>query len=186
MEQMYNHYLLEQYNALLPLVRRVAELIADYCSKHSEANIVFDIDDTLIFDDERQTPNVQVKHLLDVARAYGCKVHLVTARQKSTEVRRWTENELRKLDIRYDSLALAPQSARESMKLVSKWKREQREKHKPVVASIGDQWGDSICIESDEDIDLLNKLFRAEHGPWMIIRPNDGITEYGIKLMAPA
>jgi len=147
-------------------------------------SVVFDIDDTLIFDDEHQTPNVQVKHLLDVARAYGCRIHLVTAREKSADVIKWTEDELRRHGIAYDTLALAPKSSRASMKSVALWKFKQREKNRPVLASIGDQWGDSLLLESEADIDLLDRMHNTKETPWIIVRPNDGVTQYGVKLMA--
>lgn len=182
MNKMFRHSVVKQYSALLPCVTEVARILSE--EGQGTASVVFDIDDTLIFDDEHQTPNVQVKHLLDVARAFGCKVHLVTAREKSAEVTKWTEDELRKHGIEYDSLALAPKSSRASMKLVALWKFKQRAKNKPVLVSIGDQWGDSLLLTSETDIELLDAAHKTEQTPWVIVRPNDGVTAYGVKLMA--
>lgn len=180
---MQRHQVVAQYQALWPLIQHVASLLAEY-SGAQEPHAVFDIDDTLIFDDNRQTPNVQIKHLLEVARAYGCKIHLVTAREKSAEVTRWTRDELRRHGIQYDTLVLAPKKARTSMATVAAWKLSERAKHQPLLISVGDQWGDSVLIRSDEDIARLDAFHNVALGPWLIIRPHDGVTEYGVKLMA--
>ena len=180
------HKTVAQYKALMPAVQHACKLVSEqlWSVDAPEASIVFDIDDTLIFDDSRQTPNVQVKHLLEVCRAHGCKIHLVTAREKSPDVMRWTRDELRRHGIHYDTLALAPKKARESMASIASWKHAQRSKHKPVLLSVGDQWGDSVLIATDEDIESLNTRHNVSEGPWVLYQVNDGITMFGFKLMA--
>lgn len=169
----------------MPAIQHVSMLVAEHMSKQPEnASVVFDIDDTLIFDDNHQTPNVQVKHLLEVARAHGCKVHLVTAREKSAEVTKWTRDELRRHGIQYDSLALAPKKVRDSMASIAKWKHSERAKHAPVILSVGDQWGDCVLLNSEDDIDTLDAVHVVSENPWVIISPNDGITVFALKLMA--
>lgn len=188
MSKRFSHKVVAQYRALHPAIQHVSGLIAEHMFTQSvpgTLHAVFDIDDTLIFDDDRQTPNVQVKHLVEVCRAHGCKIHLVTARERSAEVIRWTRDELRRHGILYDSLALAPKSERTSMAKVAKWKHSERAKHKPVVLTVGDQWGDSLLLQDEDDIDRLDKLHDVQNqGPWIILRPNDGVSEYGFKLMA--
>lgn len=174
--------LLAQYKALMPAIQHASILLSELAIG-DDLNVVFDIDDTLIFDDNRQTPNIQVKHLLQVARAHGYKVHLVTAREKNNEVIKWTRDELRRHGIQYDSLALAPKKSRESMASVALWKHAQRTIHKPVL-SVGDQWGDLIILNDDEDIDRLNAIFKVKEGPWLLVEVNDKVTKYGLKLMA--
>jgi hypothetical protein len=183
---MFKHRIVAQYNALLPAVQHTAVLLSDLMNANNvpEAHAVFDIDDTLIFDDNRQTPNVQVKHLLEVARAHGCKIHLVTARERSADVIKWTRDELRRHGIQYDSLALAPKKHRTTMASVSSWKHAERQKHKPVVISVGDQWGDMIQLTADDQIDALDKRHTVDEKPWVIVEPNDGVTMFGIKLKA--
>jgi len=177
---------LGQYQALTLAVQQACVLLSEYINVHPNKsyNVVFDIDDTLIFDDSRGTPNIQIKHLLEVARAYGCKIRLVTAREKDPEVMKWTRSELKKQGIHYDSLSLAPKSARVSMAAVAKWKSKERSKFKPVLLTVGDQWGDIVVIHDDEDIDAFNHKFDTFEMPWAIIRPNDGISMFGLKLMA--
>lgn len=175
---------LGQYKALMPAVQHATQLLTEKASGRADQHVVFDIDDTLIFDDNRQTPNVQIKHLLDVVRAYGYKVHLVTARQRSADVSRWTREELRRQGIQYDTLALAPESARATLASVAKWKHSQRSKHQPCVMSIGDQWGDILLIESDVHLESLNKVHDVRSTPWLIMEPQDKVTLYGFKLMA--
>jgi predicted secreted acid phosphatase len=159
-------------------------LLSEYASDDKQVHAVFDIDNTLIFDDNRETPNVQVKHLLEVARAHGCKIHLVTAREKSSEVTKWTRDELKRHGIPYDSLALSPKKSRSSMTEVAKWKHMERAKHTPVVLTVGDQWGDLIQLETDDHIDRLDKRHNALESPWLVMKCNDGVSEYGLKLMA--
>jgi hypothetical protein len=180
------HSIVAKYKALSPAIQHVAMLIAEYMNQTSEQELqaVFDIDDTLIFDDDRATPNIQVKHLLEVARAHGCKIHLVTARERSPEVVRWTREELKRHNIVYDSLSLAPPSVRTSMADVAIWKYQERAKRKPVVLSVGDQWGDSLLLLQENDIDVLDSMHDAKSTPWIIVRPNDDVTVYGVKLMA--
>ena len=177
---------ISKYKALMPAIQHASRILSDYNSKE-QGHVVFDIDDTLIFDDDRTTPNVQVKHLLDVARACGYKIHLVTAREKSAEVTKWTRDELRRHGIRYESLALAPKKVRTSMKDVALWKHSERKSHSaqgPVVMSVGDQWGDGILIRDENHIDELNQKYNIDEWPWIILSPKDGVTLYSFKLMA--
>jgi hypothetical protein len=146
--------------------------------------VCFDIDDTLIFDNSRETPNLQMKHLLEVCIAHGYAIHLVTAREKSDEVVHWTRDQLRNHQINYDTLSLSPKTHRTSMKKVSAWKQARREYHFPVILTIGDQWGDQTTLESESDIRALDEL----HGigqPWMILEMKDSKAgRYGLKLLA--
>ena len=86
---------------------------------------VFDIDDTLIFDNGRSTPNVQVVKLLEEAKANGDLVHLITARGLSA--RSETVAELKRAGIKYDTLDLAPEAKRKDAFTISNKKREKRE-----------------------------------------------------------
>lgn len=181
----FTHSVVGSYKALMPTIQKISLLLSEYQSTAPVLHAVFDIDDTLIFDDERQTPNIQVKHLLEVARAHGCKIHLVTARERSAEVTKWTRDELRKQGIQYDSLALAPSKSRETMATVAAWKHSERARHAPVVVSVGDQWGDLLLLSEESDIALLNARHKTHETPWVIIEPKDSVTVYGVKLMAP-
>lgn len=191
------HKILGQYQALMPAVQHVCTLLSNHVAENWAASMpvegaepskgfhaVFDIDDTLIFDDNRQTPNLQVKHLLEVARAHNCKIHLVTAREKNAEVIKWTRDELRRHGIQYDTLALAPRKMRETMATIAAWKHSERAKHAPVLVSVGDQWGDILLLTDESDIAVLDERHKAQHAPWQVVMPNDGVTVYGLKLMA--
>jgi hypothetical protein len=175
----------KSYLALLPAVKEVYTLISLVPqSKH----VVFDIDDTIIFDDYRGSMNHQIVSLLKILQDHGYKIHLVTARH--ADMRSETERELRSKGIKYDTLALCPGATRmaaeapNGMAIIAQWKYSEREKHKPVL-SIGDQWGDMVRLTQDEDIDLLDKKHNTKEFPWHIVKPNDGVTTYGLKLMAP-
>lgn len=170
-----------QYKALMPAVEHMCTLLSRH--SHGSGHAVFDIDDTLIFDNEHETPNLQIMHLVDVARAYGLDVHLVTARMHAPDVVSWTRAQLRRHKIKYNTLALAPEAVRESMSSVAKWKHEQRAKHGQVFLSVGDQWGDLMLLTDDSEIRKLDRAHNVETGPWVIIQPNDSVTQYGLKLM---
>jgi predicted HAD superfamily phosphohydrolase YqeG len=174
--------LISQYKSLKQAITHACIVLSEL-AVGDDLNVVFDIDDTLIFDDNRQTPNIQVKHLLEVAKAHGYKIHLVTAREKNNEVIKFTRDELRRHQITYDTLALAPKKSRGSMTDVALWKHSERSKHLPVL-SVGDQWGDILPLGSDFDIDALNEFFKVKDGPWLLIEVNDKITKFGLKLMA--
>jgi len=178
--------IIAKYKALAPAIEHVCVLLSQHIGTTNSKDLqcVFDIDDTLIFDDDRATPNIQVKHLLEVARAYGCKIRLVTAREKSPEVLRWTRQELKRHGITYDSLALAPKRSRNSMADVSRWKASERQKYAPILLTVGDQWSDIIVLQNDDDIDALDKVLKTVDSPWLLVRPHDNIAEYGLKLMA--
>lgn len=179
------HAVVAQFSALAPAVQHASRIVAEVSMTMTQVpHVVFDIDDTLIFDNEMETPNVQIKHLLDVAKAYGAQIHLVTARMKAADVTRWTRDQLRRQGIVYNTLALAPPAARKDLASVAKWKHSQRAKHGSVLLSVGDQWGDMMLLETEEDIDKLDRTHTVERGPWVIVRPNDGVTQYGLKLMA--
>lgn len=172
-----------KYQSLVPAIKHTCSLISDHITSVSgDHNAVFDIDDTLIFDDQNETPNVQVKHLLQVARAYGYKIHLITAREKSASVMKWTRDELRRHSIQYETLALAPKKSRVSMADIAAWKHGERLKHKPVL-SVGDQWGDLVLLSSEEDIPKFDTKHNAIEHPWILFCPNDGVTKYALKLM---
>jgi hypothetical protein len=186
------HTILAKYKALSPLVQHLSHLVSEFISiqtKYDSYHAIFDIDDTLIFDDNRQTPNVQIKYLLDVSRAHGCKIHLITARENTNEVTKWTRDELRRHSIQYDTLALCPKKFRNTMTSVAAWKHSERLKHaseKSIpIFSIGDQFGDSTLIQSDDDIDVLDKQFGTSETPWIIFQTSLGVPVYSVKIMAP-
>lgn len=149
--------------------------------------VVFDIDDTLIFDVPNKTTLTPHKHVIDLfqrLQELGTDIHLVTARLNDRQMRKETEKELFLYNLRYDSLTLAPQRARTSMTSVSKWKMETRKKiglrySSPICLTVGDQWGDMIVLEEDDHIDTLDE----EHSsPYILLRPNDGVSLWGLKL----
>jgi len=181
-------HIVAKYNAISPAIDHIGLLLGKArASKSSSAGALsacFDIDDTLVFDDGRETPNVQVRFLLDICRAHGCKIHLITARERDPSVVKWTRDQLRRHGVLYTTLSLAPKKARESMSLIANWKHSERERHKPFL-SVGDQWGDLINLKDVSDIDALDKEHNVEHTPWILMKPMDNVTTYGFKLLAP-
>jgi len=71
------------------------------------------------------------------------------------------------------------------MATVAAWKHSERARNAPVVVSVGDQWGDLLLLEDETDIDTLNVRHKTHDTPWVIVKPNDSVTVYGVKLMAP-
>jgi len=150
----------------------------------------FDIDDTLLFDRaECVIPHQEVVDLLLRVHALGAEVHLITARLSDPEVLADTEAELAELGLRdkYHSLSLAPPRARGSMAAVSRWKMQTRkrlaaERRCPITLTVGDQWGDMVVLEQDDDIDALDLAFATHTLPFIIVRPHDQVSLWGLKL----
>ena len=159
-------------------------------------NIVFDIDDTLIFDNGRSAPNMQIVEFLKDMKSQGHKIHLITARAKSVE--KMTKQELSRSGIPWDTLDLAFEKDRVSLAATSAFKSRARAQYAPVAVTIGDQWGDMTILNDDSDIDawdaktcaegvpnVLNGTCSIERPtPWVLVTPNDNNSFLGLKLMA--
>jgi len=162
--------------------------------KRPHAVVVFDIDDTLLFDVQTESrklvPHQVVVDLLWRLQQLGADIHLVTARLHDAEYKKETERELASLGItHYASLTLAPEKARTSMAAVSKWKMMTRRKiaaetRSPVTLTVGDQWGDMVVLEDDDHIDTLDTMFKANTLPYIVLRPHDQVSLWGLKLPA--
>lgn len=151
--------------------------------------VVADIDDTLIHMHATHfSANAAVVALFHALLAAGAAVHLVTARSADADTARWTRDQLAALGVSgYASLHFAPERARRSLAAVSVWKRAVRKRiaeHNgaPIVLTVGDQWGDSTPLDADADIDALDAAFGVATTPWLLIRPNDGVSLWGLKL----
>jgi hypothetical protein len=189
--------LVENYMSRVSTQKAIDKLAAKYApsigrgESEAKAIAVFDIDDTLIFDvDPQPLPHPIVIELFDKLHALGVEVHLVTARVDEEDMRRITVSELAEAGVRnYKSLSFAPQSARSSMKDVSTWKMETRRSiathHKsPITLTVGDQWGDMVVLKHDSSIDKLDKQFGTRLLPYLIVRPEDAVSLWGLKLPA--
>lgn len=144
--------------------------------------MVFDIDDTILFDNSRSGPNLQVLEFLKESYNDGHKVHLVTAR--SLSARSDTIAELKRCKVPFHSLDLASEKQREDMATIAEYKYLCRKKHGPVFVSFGDQWGDIHRIREDKEIEVLDKIHTTHETPWIVVEPEDGVTRWGVKLMS--
>ena len=163
----------KQFVALQPAIQEANVSLTFVPSKA----IVVDIDDTLIFDDGRSTANRQVFDFVNALFDSKYTIHLVTARSK--EMDRATKIELQTVGVKYTTLDSAPEKSRANMKLTSEWKFKMRQTYGPIALSIGDQWTDLTKVSSEEDLEILDRQYP---GPWVLVKPNDGITSYGLKL----
>lgn len=155
--------------------------------------VVFDIDATLLHDtDDVKTPAKPIPsivELLNRLQSDGASIALVTARLDDASMRRDTENTLKTLGISgWKHLHLAPESARVNMAAVSHWKHKTRneiakKERGPIVLSVGDQWGDLIPLSAEKDIDDMDEAFGVRHAPYLLVRPHDGVTMWGLKLL---
>jgi hypothetical protein len=152
-----------------------------------DKNACFDIDDTIVFDDYRNTPNVQVVQMVLFLQKNGYNVHFITARVDNAEMRQQTKKEIKNAGITLrakDSLSLCPNKNRDSMVDISAWKFNTRKSIKHVAVTVGDQWGDSVQIHAEDDIDKLDKLCNTKMTPWIVLQPDDGVAVLGLKLMS--
>lgn len=172
------------------LLRKVGRGITVTSDTLDRPLIVFDIDETLVLDDSKPLPEVIA--LLKRLRALNCRIFLVTARHPSA--RDFTIKELADVGVTsdfYDELALCPQRFRVSMNLVGDWKKSQRQaianRYKmPVLLTVGDQWTDLTSVKSLQEMNALDEAYGTEHTPWTLVRLEDGIGFYGLKLKPPA
>lgn len=161
-----------------------------------KAVIVFDIDDTLLFDVQASSnrsqnviPHQVVVDLLLRLRQLETEIHLVTARLNDADYIKDTEKELESLGLSYDTLTLAPAKARTSMSAVSLWKMQVRKRiasatGAPITLTVGDQWGDMVVLREDDQIDELDDQFAANSLPYIVLRPHDQVSLWGLKLPA--
>ena len=161
--------------------------------KSAIALCVFDIDDTLIFDnhgDESKPKKHQIViDLLMRLREVGAHIHLITARINDDDMRKETITELELMNIPYNSLTLAPQFARNNMASVSKWKMQTRRNigaiaKSPIALTVGDQWGDMVVLPDDDQITKLDSTYKTTTSPYIVLRPSDNVSLWGLKLQA--
>jgi len=158
----------------------------------------FDIDDTILHDSDSTSgiePNFAVLQLLHRLHELGVEIHLITARRDDEEMRQITLEELHGKDPQinvkgmYKSLFMAPEKERDSMSTISRWKMESRKTiaqlYKcPITLSVGDQWGDCLVLNVDEDLDKLDDIVGVENEPYVLMRPHDRISLWALKLRA--
>lgn len=155
--------------------------------------IVFDIDDTLVYDNS--TIVVDVVKLYNRLLDLGARIFLVTARKASMRAETFTE--LKKVGILprtptangFLELLICPDLSRVSMAAVSKWKATARQRianvhGAPITLTIGDMWSDMVQITQSSDLDALDTAYGVAHTPWILVRPDDGIACLGLKLQA--
>jgi hypothetical protein len=172
------------------LIRRVGRGITVAHSKLDNPLIVFDIDETLVMEGSKPLPEVIA--LLKRLRALDCRIFLVTARHPSA--RDYTVKELASVGLTpefYDELALCPGKFRTSMNLVGEWKKSQRQsianKHAmPILLTVGDQWTDLTNVGSLQEMNALDEAHGVDHTPWTLVRLEDGLGFYGLKLRPPS
>ncbi len=150
--------------------------------------VVFDIDATLVTQSSSAIePTIR---LLKKLKAYGARVHLVTARHPS--MREETIAELTSVAITpnlYESLYITPEDARTDMGAVGRWKEAARRKigiqaGAPIALTVGDQWTDILAVKSLEELNELDAAFIGfgECPKYILVRPKDGISVLGLKL----
>jgi hypothetical protein len=160
----------------------------------------FDIDDTILHDSDSNSgiePNFAVLQLLHRLYELNVEIHLITARKDDEEMRQITLEELHGKDKEinlqgmYKTLSMAPEKDRDSMSTISRWKM-QRRKHIaqfykcPITLSVGDQWGDCLVLNSDEDLEKLDTIVGVEEQPYVLMRPHDKVSLWALKLRALA
>ena len=154
--------------------------------------VVFDIDDTLLDDEENRIRPVARVYAL--CRSLGFQCAIVTARPEGSDNRSLTIKALREAGIRdWESLYMMPKSLRNRIvtdedlkRLVSQYKRESRDDialRFDILANIGDMWHDLI-------LHPLKKRDRCLQGgkceDCAIFFPAHGHGEVALKLVGSA
>jgi hypothetical protein len=158
----------------------------------------FDIDDTILHDSDSSSgiePNFAVLQLLHRLFELNVDIHLITARRDDKEMRTLTLEELHGKDPQvnvkgmYKSLSMAPEKERDNMSTISRWKMKCRKSiaqyYKcPITVSVGDQWGDCLVLNSDDDLDKLDDIVGVKDEPYVVMRPHDKVSLWALKLRA--
>jgi hypothetical protein len=175
------------------LIRKTGRAVTVRSKRLENPLIVFDIDDTLVTEDEATPaagaqPLPEVVALLKRLRAVQCRIFLVTARH--TSARSFTVQQLTSVGVQpslYDELFLAPEQYRKSMRDVGIWKKMVRQSlankfGEPILLTVGDQWTDLISVNSLRELEHLNSAFGSAHTPFILCRLDDGVGFFGLKL----
>lgn len=173
-------------NAAPRMIEKTGKAITVRSKKLKNPLIVFDIDDTLLSEDDE--PLHEVIALLKRLRGLHCRIFLVTARH--TSARAFTIQQLNRIGVRadmYDKLFLAPEHYRKSMRDVGVWKKMVRQSlanefGEPILLTVGDQWTDLLTVQSAQEMNNLNEAFGTDHTPFILCRLDDGVGFYGLKL----
>jgi hypothetical protein len=173
--------------------------------RKTKAIVCFDIDDTLIFDvsnvknAKKMNPNHEVIRLMERLSELGVEIHLITARLNDPDFFEETKKELELYGIYhvsekkpgpvYKSLTLAPNRVRTSMASISNWKMTVRkriasESKSSITLTVGDQWGDMVVLKHENQIAEYDKEHAVVDSPFLILRPQDGVSLWGLKLPA--
>ena len=173
--------------------------------RKTSAIVCFDIDDTLIFDvsnvrnPKKINPNLHVIKLMERLSQLGAEIHLITARvndpdfiietKKELELYGIFENESGRPGALYKSLTLAPNRVRTTMASISNWKMVIRKRiatacKRSITLTVGDQWGDMVVLKHENQIDQFDKEHSVHEKPFIILRPQDGVSLWGLKLPA--
>jgi len=188
-------HLAQQFSNARGAVQYAYNLLRCYAQTHPDKPVVvvFDIDDTLLSETRNQKKYFklpQIVWLLQQVNKMGGQVHLITARNDDPETFRYTEEQLKLLNLHmgpqrdYLSLHLTPRHLRGSMRDVSRGKRNLRKKiakaaGNKVTLSVGDQWTDHLRVASNKEIDRLDDKFSAS---FSVVRVDDDTTVWGLKL----
>jgi hypothetical protein len=156
---------------------------------------VFDVDDTLIRDDDSPIkPVVGLYHWIGEKFGKASNRAIVTARSATRTMMDSTIHDLRHTKITKEHMNLmvfCPERFRDSPSTIGAFKKTARqvfqsdhcEESAPIVLTVGDQWTDMCDIPSDVDVmSYTNDLA-------MLVRLNgrtDGVCVWGLKLPATA
>ncbi len=144
---------------------------------------VFDIDDTLVDENERCIAPVCRVYKLCLTLGFHCA--LVTARPDTTHNRRETTKMLRQNRIdEWESLYMMPTNINPTAESVSKYKRSARDdisSRHDIIINVGDMWHDLIPIPVRGEFGPLKQLNHRDCG---IVFPPNSHDEVAIKLIA--
>lgn len=180
------HRIATTYAAIQPLVMNYIQKVVakDSC-------IIFDIDATVLYNDERLKKsggariNTDIKPLYDVAIQRKIPVYFITARGYSDENQEETMEQLRILGYgKYEDLIMLPDGI-DTWPDISKFKANARQlcinkvEGRKCVLCVGDQVTDHKYVKSERMLDALDKTNKKLY--WFIKSLDDN-TDYCVKL----
>ena len=176
---MYSKYCTDVFVVMLDILNSIDP------SKYA---VVFDIDDTILFNKHDTACygelNGPIHHVFKIIETYGIPIFFVTARVYTTENEQMTRDQLSCLGLEYVDVFLRPSSfdtAADFAVFKSLCRKNIMEIYnKKILFNIGDQWTDLISNIYNKEFPLITKKYE---GFYCIFKPlKEDYASWAVKL----
>lgn len=170
------------------IIKRTSEIIMN--AKADKSAVVFDIDDTILKNDEftkscdGAKPQRGMMQLYQMCLRKGIAIWFITARPDTPKNRDWTRRQLDCIGARwYNDLRMCPSNIG-SISTVSRYKSQARQElirihRRKVIVNYGDQWSDHSSVSR---VTSLNKLYTVADKGYFLFETEEPNVEWCVKL----